>query len=126
MAAATIPRRTASREAALSPTTQKETVRLCTQALEESDVVFVWLDAPDAYGTLVELGYAKALGKRIIVAHPPQTLIRTDETGGDLEERDDMWFAYSIADVEIAAPDAKAAWDMALPLLESPHALLNA
>jgi hypothetical protein len=105
---------------------RKETIRLCTQALEESDVVFVWLDAPDAYGTLVELGYAKALGKRIIVAHPPQTLIRSGELDGDLNERDDMWFAYSIADVEIAAPSAKEAWALALPMLESPHSLLDA
>lgn len=105
---------------------REETIRLCIQALEESDVVFVWLDAPDAYGTLVELGYAKALGKRVIVAHPPQTLIRSGELSGDLEERNDMWFAYSIADVEIAAPSAKEAWAMALPMLESPHVLLKA
>jgi hypothetical protein len=104
---------------------QKETVRLCTQALEESDVVFAWLDALDAYGTLVELGYAKALGKRIIIAHPPQTAIRSDELSGDLEERNDMWFAYSLADVEIAAPSAREAWAMALPKLESRHELLS-
>ncbi len=105
---------------------QKETVRLCIQALEESDVLFAWIDAPDAYGTLVELGYAKALGKRIIVAHPSHTLVRSGELRGDLEERNDMWFACSIADVEIAAPSAKDAWLLALPHLESPRKLLSA
>lgn len=98
--------------------TQQQTVRLCTDAIEASDVIFVWLDTEDAHGTLVELGYAKGLGKRIVVAHPPQVTIRSDEFGGDLAERSDLWFAYSIADVEIAAPSAKEAWELAVPMLD--------
>lgn len=45
-------------------------LRLCLDAIRRSDIVFVWLDDPTAYGSLVELGYAKALGKEIIVAAP--------------------------------------------------------
>lgn len=48
-----------------------------------SDFMFVWIDSPDAFGTLVEIGYAEALGIPIFIGfstalrHPP----------------DDMWLA---------------------------------
>ena len=45
--------------------------RLCLDAIRRSDVVFAWLDDPTAYGTIAELGYAHALGKRIVLAVPP-------------------------------------------------------
>jgi hypothetical protein len=45
-------------------------------------VVFAWLDSPDAYGTVCELGYAAALGKQIWIAGPKRFR--------------DMWFVYRL------------------------------
>ncbi len=58
---------------------------LCFQAISLSDIVFAWIDSPTCYGTLVEIGYAKALRKRIWIAGPA--------------EFSDLWFAYSCADL---------------------------
>ncbi|MCC3291260.1 nucleoside 2-deoxyribosyltransferase domain-containing protein [Arthrobacter sp. zg-Y1110] len=94
-----------------SVASQQATVKLCLDAIDRSDVVFAWIDAKDAYGTLVELGYAKAKGKRIIVAHPPGPFVRSEK--GDVSNtalRSDMWFLNTIADVEIAEHSAGAAW----------------
>jgi hypothetical protein len=43
-------------------------VDLCLTAIDRCDLFFAWIDRPDCHGTLVELGYAKAKGKRIVVA----------------------------------------------------------
>ena len=58
--------------------------RQCLDALHCADLVFAWLDDRTAYGTLVELGYAAALRKRVVIAHP-----------GDLRLVRDMWFALA-------------------------------
>lgn len=36
-------------------------------AIEASDMVFAWIDSPDCYGTLIEIGYAIGLGKVVRV-----------------------------------------------------------
>lgn len=75
---------------------QERVVALCQEAIRQSDVVFAWLDSTDAYGTLVELGYARALQKQVWVAGP--------------SDFPDLWFAYQTADrVLIPQPDARTA-----------------
>jgi hypothetical protein len=37
-------------------------------AIEAADLVFAWIDGPDCYGTILEIGYARALGKAVVVA----------------------------------------------------------
>jgi hypothetical protein len=64
------------------PSRPDKIVRLCRGAIERSDVVFAWLDSPDAYGTVCELGYAAALGKQIWIAGPKHFR--------------DMWFVYRL------------------------------
>jgi nucleoside 2-deoxyribosyltransferase len=59
-------------------------VQECHDAIKRSDLVFAWIDDLCAYGTFAELGYAKALGKRIWIA--------------GLAEFDDLWFIYQLAD----------------------------
>jgi len=55
-----------------------------------------WLDQEDAYGTLVELGFAKALQKQVWIAGPVSF--------------PDLWFAYQSADrVLVPQPDARTA-----------------
>lgn len=40
----------------------------CITAIERADLVFAYLNSPDCFGTLVEIGMAKALGKFIYIA----------------------------------------------------------
>lgn len=54
---------------------------LCKKAIDISDIVFAWIDAPDAYGTIFEIGYAIAKGKNVFLAIKK-----------DLKCRRDMWF----------------------------------
>jgi hypothetical protein len=59
-------------------------VQYCFEAIERSDVVFAWIDRADAYGTLVELGFAASKQKTIWIASPGRFV--------------DMWFAEEIAE----------------------------
>lgn len=56
---------------------------LCLDAIRRCDVLFAWITGPDCYGTLLEVGYAAALGKKILIAT------------SDVEKQwsDELWFA---------------------------------
>lgn len=56
----------------------------CFRQISRSDLVVCFIDSTDCYGTLVELGYAKAKNKKII-------LIELCHAGGR-----DLWFARSM------------------------------
>lgn len=58
-------------------------VELCQAAIDAADVVFAWIDSPDCYGTIAELGMASARGKEIWVAGP--------------HPYPDMWLPYRLA-----------------------------
>jgi nucleoside 2-deoxyribosyltransferase len=64
-----------------------DVVSVCLDAIRRSDVVFAWFGrdgAKGAYGTVFEIGYAKALGTPVWIA-------------GDTP-LPDQWFAYTAAD----------------------------
>jgi hypothetical protein len=65
------------------PVRRDQVLERCRQAVARCDVVFAWLEDTTAYGTLVELGWADALGKTIWVASPSWWR--------------DLWFAYTTA-----------------------------
>ena len=44
-----------------------EAVRQGLAQIDQSDTVFAWLDSGDCHGTLVEIGYAKARGKKLFI-----------------------------------------------------------
>lgn len=54
----------------------------CFDAIRRCDVLFAWIDSLDCYGTIVEIGYAVALGKSVWVEGPRRFR--------------DMWFAYAV------------------------------
>lgn len=60
------------------------TVLSCRKAIEQTDLLFAWIDCTTCYGTIAEIGYAKALGKVIWI-------------GGPRKYRD-LWFVYEMAD----------------------------
>jgi len=55
----------------------------CRRALNDCDAVFVWLDDRTAFGTIWEMGYATALGKKVAVG------VFHDFFG---EANDELWF----------------------------------
>lgn len=73
---------------------QRAKVRdLCLEAIGRANVVYAWIDSLDCYGTIVELGYARALQKEIWIAGPRRFR--------------DMWFVYELATfVDDEATDA--------------------
>ncbi len=76
-------------------------VRLCLEALRRADLVFAWVDSLDCYGTVTEIGYARALGKPVVCAGPRRFR--------------DMWFVHEAcaffleSDTPVRAFD-EAAW----------------
>ena len=81
-----------------------QVVRRCFEWIKSSDVFFCWLDAEDAYGTIVELGYAAALNKRIFMA------IDKKLVGSKFLK--DCWFARETADNVVYTNHAREAWDI--------------
>ena len=79
---------------------------LCRDSLAVSDLVFAWLDDPTAYGTLVEIGFAKARGCFVVVAAPAHLA--------------DLWFAQCTADMLIEAETPKNALEMVLEAIIPP------
>lgn len=83
-----------------------KTFNASLQSISRSDVFIAYFDDLEAYGTLVELGFARALHKRIIVvtAYP-------NSTGSGVECNkliDNIWFAITSADKHIEIPIDKA------------------
>lgn len=58
---------------------------LCTQAIRRSDLVFAWIDSQDCFGTLAEIGFARAIGKLIFIAGPAAF--------------PELWFSYALSDL---------------------------
>jgi prophage regulatory protein len=64
------------------------------QGISRADVVVAYLDDHEAFGTLVEIGIARALGKKLIVVTSPALYEAPLFTGWDTE----LWFAVRAAD----------------------------
>lgn len=50
-----------------TPLVRRFVTQTCLSAISSADLVFAWIDSPDCYGTVFELGYAHALGKHVAV-----------------------------------------------------------
>ena len=106
---------------------RQKTAERCRAAIRNCDVFFAWLECGTAHGTMVEIGYAYALGKNIIIARPPRD-VRCDEcfdcqTFGchpnDCNcNRDELWFALEHATAVIHADDAVTAFQTAARQLQ--------
>lgn len=66
-------------------------VRECTSAIRRSDLVFAYINSPDCFGTIAEIGMARAMGIYVALAI---------ESAGGWED-DDYWFLEQIADANI-------------------------
>lgn len=61
--------------------------QLCKTAINKATFIFAWLDAPDAFGTFFELGFAMSKGKPVYIA-----------SQANFKHRKDMWFFETLAD----------------------------
>lgn len=67
--------------------TEDEVKEICLKQIKKSDIVFAYINDDTCYGTLYEIGYAAALGKKIAILF-------------DLPERlKKMWFITKNADI---------------------------
>jgi len=69
--------------------------RLCLKAIDDSDLVYAWVDDPTCYATIYEMGYAHAKGKYTVVAYPPTF------------DKSELWFMSACSDeiIEAASPE---------------------
>lgn len=73
-------------------------VKKICKGMLDADLIFTWIDSLDCFGTLVELGYAKAFNKTIAVYVPE---------GFDASQ---LWLGISTANIFGQAANAKDAW----------------
>ena len=76
--------------------TRAHVLRQCEVSIGRSDLVFAWLDTTTAYGTLVEIGFARAARKSILIGMP--------EDANQVDElSEELWFALKCADLTVSA-----------------------
>lgn len=76
-------------------------VKNCEAAIDKADVFFAWIDDLTCYGTLVELGYARAKGKCVVIGLP------------EAFDSSPIWFSLQLAHTVIFADnpsDVLAKW----------------
>lgn len=83
---------------------QRSVVSKCFEWINECDKLFVWLDSADAFGTITEIGYAKALNKPIFFA------LDAKLKGTIFEE--DIWFVINTAYDFVYCDNAEQAWEV--------------
>ena len=71
------------------------TYQRALNGIKAADVFFVWIRDMEAYGTLIEIGYAKALGKHIVLGVPHMEKIDSCDPANS---RGELWFAHQSAD----------------------------
>jgi nucleoside 2-deoxyribosyltransferase len=73
-------------------------LRRCEEAVRRCDIFFAHFETPDQFGTLVELGWARALGKRIWMTMTNElfgsfSYVNSDDCWYQSFGDHDMWFA---------------------------------
>lgn len=79
-----------------APSIRSQVLDRCKSAIKASDIIFGWIDSTTCYGTIAEIGYAHALGKKIYIAG--QTRFN------------DLWFVYAMANHD-ATMDSAFGWE---------------
>ena len=64
----------------------RDTMCRALDGISKADYVFVWIKDQECFGTLVEVGYALALKKKIYIAYHPS-----------INPRGELWFAFGAA-----------------------------
>lgn len=67
--------------------------------IDKCDIFFAWIEDEECFGTILEIGYAKALGKHIVIAHKD-----------DIKPTGELWFAFQSANCSFVADNASDAY----------------
>lgn len=98
----------------------------CVTALSLADLVFAWIDSPDAYGTLVEIGIAygmqghsnQSMYDLLGEVAPPRHLVaitRPPESAPCEDDLSELWFAFHLPNIiKVVAKDPTSALDTVL------------
>lgn len=91
----------------------------CLETIRRSTTIFAWIDSLDCHGTLMELGYAMALNKEIIIAYHEDLDIPQHEIVDGYREhatiaRHDLWFVEQAANKVVRSCSPRAAFDLTL------------
>lgn len=79
-------------------------IEKCKKWIENSDILFVWLDSLDSYGTIAEIGYAHCLQKHICIA------VKHGDIGETIMK--EMWLCLKMTQNSIIrADDSITAWN---------------
>ena len=84
---------------------EKEIIEICKRQIERADIVFAYIYDDTCFGSLFEIGYAKAIGKKIVCVFDK------------FERQERMWFITYNADICISLDVYK--------LKNTNHALYN-
>lgn len=76
--------------------------RTCLRSIESSTFIYCWIEDLTAYGSLFELGYARAKAKQIFVA------VKKSEKGQELSS--ELWFALTQAHKWVEAESPEDGW----------------
>jgi hypothetical protein len=87
---------------------ESEVFKRSVAGIKMCSVFFAYFDDLEAYGTLVEVGIAHALGKRIVIGFCDKDIDwkwDTSNHGSDpLSSENDLWFAAACAEVVFGGP----------------------
>ena len=78
---------------------KKQIANAVVNAIHASDLVFAWIDSHDCYGTLLEIGYAKGLGKTIVAVF------------SDAIDTSQLWLTQAAATYSLTAKTPRDGWD---------------
>lgn len=75
----------------------------CVTYIKKADILFAYIDSTDCYGTISEIGYAKALGKPIYIV--------LDVSKLHMSEISDLWFVLHMGDKVVRTDDLSTEHD---------------
>lgn len=78
---------------------KKQIANAVSKAIRDSDMLFAWVDSHDCYGTLLEIGYARGLGKTVVVVF------------SDTIDSRELWLARAAATYSLTAKTPRDGWD---------------
>ncbi len=91
-----------------------DVIDLCRRAIASADLVFVWIDSLDAFGTIAEIGYAAAAGVAVAIGYP------------DGFDDSDLWFINGLARVVVRSDNPRFAISKAIIALMERDRLADA
>jgi nucleoside 2-deoxyribosyltransferase len=102
------------------PSGSTKTHQACIGAIYGCDIFFAWIDSLDCYGTLVEAGFASAMGKDIAVGFSESAFNDSLVMGEDNEQanKSELWFLMETANRHGVFKNAKDAFRELVPLTE--------